>query len=234
MYLYTFITSVCCIIVVAENLTCTVCYQLYKNPKYLPCHHSYCEECLEEMQVESKIICPECRAESTVPAGGVKDLPADFRINSMMDKLGLNRNDEVLKCNECVEDEPVLAYCRKCNSYLCQFCCEHHKRSKRFRDHKTVIVAKLKSNKHVNIRPNAVSLTCKDHDIEMLFYCETCEQLVCKRCVVKSHYAHGYSKARIQACKCQIELEATAPVKTAVDLSETHDTIDEIKKVRQF
>ena len=197
-----FITSVCCIIVVAENLTCTVCYQLYKNPKYLPCHHSYCEGCLEEMQVESKIICPECRAESIVPAGGVKDLPADFRINSMMD--------------------------------LCQLCYEHHKRSKRFRDHKTVIVAKLKSSKHVNIQPNSVSLTCKDHDIEMLFYCETCEQLVCKHCVAKSHYAHGYYKARIQACKCQIELEATAPVKTAVDLSETHDTIDEKKKVRQF
>ena len=187
----------------------------------------------------SNIICRNwlCKVESTVPAGGVKDLPDDFHINSMMDKLGLNGNEEVLKymkCNECVKDEPVIAYCQTCHSHLCQFCCEQHKRSKRFHYHNIAIVAKLKSNKHVNIQPKAVSLTCKDHDIEMLFYCETCEQLVCKHCVVKSHHGHDYSKSRIQACKCQIELEATAPVKTTVDLSEAHDTIDEIKKVRQF
>ena len=220
---------------ITENyLTCPVCCQLYKNPKYLSCHHSFCEGCLEKLQVESKIICPVCRAESTVPAGGVKDLPADFCINSMMDKLGLKRkeDDEVLKCNECVKDEPVVAYCQTCVSTLCQFCHENHKRSKRFYGHKTVTVAKLRSNKDVNIHPKAISLTCKDHNIELLFYCETCEQLVCKQCVVKMHTNHNYSNARVQACKCQIDLEAIAPVKTVVeDLSEAHDTMDEMKKV---
>ena len=39
----------------AQNkLTCPVCYELFKNPKYLPCYHSYCEGCLEKMQVQSK------------------------------------------------------------------------------------------------------------------------------------------------------------------------------------
>ena len=188
------------------------------------------------MQVESKIICPECRAESVLTTGGVKDLPADFRINSMMDRLGLKRKEDVaiLKCSECVEDEPVVAYCKTCSSYLCQFCYEYHKRSKRFCDHTTTLT-KLRSSKHVNIQHKTVSLTCKDHDIEMLFYCETCEQLVCKHCLTKTHYGHGYAKSRIQACKCQIELEAIATVKTvAEDLSEAHNTIDEIKKVRYF
>ena len=183
------------------------------------------------MQVKSRITCPKCRAESAVPAGGVKNLPANFHINSMIDELGLKR--EVLKCKECVKDEPVVAYCRTCSSNLCQFCNEHHKRSRRFHGHKTVTVAKLRSNKDVNIYPKFISLVCKDHNIELLFYCETCEQLVCKQCVIKKHYDHNYSNARIQACKCQIELEATAAVKTVVeDLSEARDTVDEIKKVR--
>ena len=188
-------------------------------------------------QVESKIICPECRAESAVPVGGVKDLPADFRINSMMDKLGIKhrKGDEVLKCNECVKDEPVVAYCQMCSSYLCEICCEYHQRSKRYRGHKTVTVAKLRSNKHVNIHPKALSLTCKDHHIDLLFYCETCKELICEHCVVKSHYGHSYAKATIQACKCQIDLEAITPVKMVVeDLSDVHVTIDEIKKVRYF
>ena len=128
-----------------------MCYELYENPKYLSCHHSYCEQCLEKMQVESKIMCPECRSESAVPAGGVKDLPADFRIKSMMDKLGIKRRegDEVLKCNECDKDESAVAYCRMCESFFCQFCHEHHKQSKKYRSHGTITVAKLKSSKHV-------------------------------------------------------------------------------------
>ena len=210
-----------------------MCYLLYKNPKYLPCHHSYCEGCLEKLLIESKITCPECRAESVSPVGGVKDLPADFRINSMMDRLGLYReeDDEILKCNECVEDEPVVVYCQTCRSYLCQVCCEYHKRSKRFRAHITVAVAKLRSkNKNVIIQPKALSFTCKEHNIELLFYCDTCEKLVCEHCMAKTHYGHSYANARIQACKCQIELKAIAPVKVVVeDLSET---TDELKKVR--
>ena len=92
------------------NLTCPICYQLFKNPKYLPCHHSYCEQCLEKMQVQSKIICPECRKEAIVPAGGVNDLPNNFFINRMVDELVLKRKvegEEEVKCDECDEDEPV-------------------------------------------------------------------------------------------------------------------------------
>ena len=169
--------------------------------------------------------------ESAVPAGGVNDLPDDFRLNSMMDKLGLNR--KVPKCNECDEDESVVAHCQTCNSYLCQICCERHKRTKRICDHIIVTVAKLRSKKYVDIQPKAISLTCREHDTELSWYCETCEQLVCEHCVVKSHYGHSYAKARLQACKCQIDLEAIAPVKmVAKDISEAHDTTDEkMKKV---
>ena len=167
-----------------------------------------------------------------MPAGGVKDLPVDFRINSIMDKIQLKckEDDEIWKCSECVKDDPAVTYCPVCNSYLCQFCHENHKRSKRFLDHKTVTV---EANKNVNIQPEDVFLTCKEHDIELLFYCKTCEQLVCKHCVVMKHYGHIYTKARILACKCQIELETFAPAKTVVeDLSEVCDTIDEMRKVR--
>ena len=48
---------------VASHLTCPVCYELYKKPKYLPCYHSYCEECLVKLQKDSSDsnTCPECR-----------------------------------------------------------------------------------------------------------------------------------------------------------------------------
>ena len=47
--------------------------------------------------MQSKIICPECRKEAIVPAGGVKDLPNNFFINRMVDELVLKRKWRVRK-----------------------------------------------------------------------------------------------------------------------------------------
>ena len=221
------------------NLTCPICYQLFKNPKYLPCHHSYCEQCLEKMQVQSKIICPECRKEAKVPAGGVKDLPNNFFINRMVDELVLKRKvegEEEVKCDECDEDEPVVAYCPECNMFFCQICNELHKRSKRFRGHGIVPLAELRSNKDVTIQPKAKAPMCKEHDIELLFYCETCEQLVCMYCTVKDHNGHNHDTVKKMATKHRNDLkEATAPVDKMIrDLSEAHDNIDKMgKKIRR-
>ena len=217
------------------NLTCPICYQLFNNPKYLPCHHSYCEQCLEKMQVQSKIICPECRKEVTVPAGGVKDLPNNFFINRMVDELVLKRKvegEEEVKCDECDEDEPVIAYCPECNTFFCQTCNESHKRSKRFRGHGIVPLTELRSNKDATIQPKAKALICKEHDIELLFYCETCEQLICMYCTVTEHNGHNHDTVKKMATKHRNELnEVTAPVDEMIrDLSEAHDNIDKMKK----
>ena len=67
---------------------------MYKKPKYLPCHHSYCAECIAKLSKESKIIYPECRETSTAPPGGVKDLPNNFFINNLMDEVTLKRKVE--------------------------------------------------------------------------------------------------------------------------------------------
>ena len=221
------------------NLTCPICYQLFNNPKYLPCHHSYCEQCLEKMQVQNKIICPECRKEAAVPPGGVKDLPNNFFINRMVDELVLKRKvegEEEVKCDECDEDDPVVAYCPECNMFYCQTCNELHKRSKRFRGHGIVPLTELRSNKDVTIQPKAKAPICKEHDIELLFYCETCEQLICMYCTVKEHNGHNHDTVKKMATKHRNELkDVTAPVDEMIrDLSEAHDNIDKMKKkIRQ-
>ena len=220
------------------NLTCPICYQLFNNPKYLPCHHSYCEQCLEKMQVQNKIICPECRKEATVPAGGVKDLPNNFFINRMVDELVLKRKvegEEEVKCDECDEDEPVVAYCPDCNMFFCQICNESHKRSKRFRGHGIVPLTELRSNKDVQLQAKVKIPVCKDHNYELNHYCETCDKLVCLYCTVKEHNGHNHDTVNNMATKHRNELkDVTASVDEMIrDLSEAHDNIDKMKKIRQ-
>ena len=221
------------------NLTCPICYQLFNNPKYLPCHHSYCEQCLEKMQVQNKIICPECRKEATVPAGGVKDLPNNFFINRMVDELVLKRKvegEEEVKCDECDEDEPVVAYCPECNMFFCQICNELHKRSKRFRGHGIVPLTELRSNKDAQLQAKVKIPVCKDHNYELNHYCETCDKLVCLYCTVKEHNGHNHDTVNNMATKHRNELkDVTASVDEMIrDLSEAHDNIDKMKKkIRQ-
>ena len=49
---------------VEEHLTCSVCLEPFKDPKVLPCLHSYCHECIVNLAKNSNsntIDCPECR-----------------------------------------------------------------------------------------------------------------------------------------------------------------------------
>ena len=55
---------------VTEHLTCPVCMEQLREPKVLPCLHTYCKACLQKLvkkQGSDHIItCPECRQDLTV------------------------------------------------------------------------------------------------------------------------------------------------------------------------
>ena len=222
-----------------DNLSCPVCYQLFKNPKYLPCHHSYCEQCLEKMQVQSKIICPECRKEAMVPPGGVKDLDNNFFINRLVDEFILKRKvegEEEVKCDECHGEDPVVAFCPDCTLFLCHVCNEYHKRSVKSRGHGIIPLTELRSKKDVSIQPKPKAMMCREHDIELLFFCETCDQLVCMYCTVKDHIGHNHDTVKKMVSKHRQELKkVTAPVEEMIrGLSTTHDNIEKMgKKIKQ-
>ena len=218
----------------ANNLSCPVCYQLLKNPKYLPCHHFYCEQCLEMIKEESKIICPECRKEAIIPPGGVKDLDNNFFINRLVDELILNRKVEgeaEVKCDECSGEDPVVTFCPDCTLFLCHLCNEHHKRSNKSHGHGIVSLTELRSKKDIVIQSKPKAMMCREHDIELLFYCETCDQLVCMYCIVKDHNGHNHDTVKKVVGKHrQVIKETTAPVEEMIrGLNNTHDNIEKVR-----
>ena len=215
------------------DLTCPVCYRLFKQAKYLPCHHSYCEQCLEKIQVQSKIICPECRMEAIVPPGGVKDLDSNFFINRLVNEFILKHKVEgeaEVKCDECGGKDPVVAFCPDCTMFLCHVCNEHHKRS--FKSHGIVTLTELRSKKDVAIQPKPKAMMCREHDVELLFYCETCDQLVCMYCTVEDHNGHNYDTVKKMVSKHREELKkVTAPVEEMIrGLSDTHNDLEKLRK----
>ena len=214
-----------------ENLTCPVCYEMYSIPKYLPCHHSYCERCLEKLQVGSKITCPECRKEVTIPSGGVKDLPNNFFINRLVDELVLQTKVDSgvqVLCDKCEEDQAVT-YCPECALFLCNVCNEAHKRDKVSRLHGVVLVGELKS---VPIQPKPKVPMCKEHNNELKFYCETCEELVCMYCTIKDHIGHDHDTVLLKANKFIPELNKieTSIDKVIENLANAHDNVGKARE----
>lgn len=78
----------------SDVIQCAICISSPRDPRSLPCLHTYCQTCLEEFhnrclekkQVSvNKIKCPECQKVSELPPGGISKLPADFRIKQIED-----------------------------------------------------------------------------------------------------------------------------------------------------
>ena len=222
-----------------ESLACPVCFQVFRNPKFLSCYHSYCEDCLEKMQKQSRITCPECRKETVIPAGGVKELPNNFFINRLVDefipKCTVDSEEEV-NCEKCDEDDPVVSYCPDCSLFLCKVCNDAHKRDKSSRAHGVVPLSKLRSSKDTPSLAKVNVPTCKDHDYELKHYCETCEELICLYCTLKEHSDHSHDTVKKMAEKHRSELQSyTALVEEMIEgLSDAHINIDRMKmKVKQ-
>ena len=207
---------------------------MFKQAKYLPCYHSYCEQCLEKIQLQSKIICPECRKEAIIPSGGVKDLDDNFIMNHLVDKFILKckvESEVDVKCDECSEVDPAVTFCLDCTIFLCHICSEHHKRSNKFRGHRIVPLTELRSQRYT-IELKSKPLMCRDHNTELSFYCETCDQLVCIHCIVKNHIFHRHDVVKKIVGKHKEELKkVTAPVEEMIrGLSDTHGNIEKMMK----
>ncbi len=158
-----------------ELLTCTICMEHFDKPKVLPCHHTFCQHCLEPQVVNTKINCPICRKTCTVQSGHAADLPNDFRVSQIKDILGCSMSWEK-KCDVCQFNQmskPADKYCVDCSKHLCGECTVQHQRNKHFASHSLVDMTAT------------TSVQCSIHAPESYtLYCTQCETLVCMVCVM--------------------------------------------------
>ena len=123
-----------------EQLTCPVCLDLYTNPKILPCHHSFCQECLEGLPQEREargdtyyLFCPTCCQRTEVPREGVGAFPVAFHLNNLKEiRQSLMKNasnPQQVTCNN--HDKPLDTFCETCETVICHNCTYHtHKNHK--------------------------------------------------------------------------------------------------------
>ena len=129
-----------------EEVSCSVCMSPFTEPKILPCFHTFCLHCLNELQRTSgkhgEISCPECRRKFQVPGSGYpKDLPANFRMNSLLDVMAIQKcNVAGVKCGNCEKTSAQSFYCFKCCAFWCDDCIAAHNIIRANKDHKVLAI----------------------------------------------------------------------------------------------
>ncbi|CAH1250618.1 TRIM56 [Branchiostoma lanceolatum] len=186
-----------------DFLECTICLEPFKDPKILPCLHTFCEGCLKKFvaqdKVKNKFQCPTCRTETVLPKGGVASFKSNFFVQSLSDtvqahKTLVSKEDDKVPCNVC-EEEVASRGCVPCEEFLCDECaCAHH-RAKRTRSHEVIGVAELKEQlitKTGSLKSKSLPFCPKHEEEKLKFYCETCKHPICRDCTVLQHKNHQY------------------------------------------
>ncbi|XP_039599674.1 tripartite motif-containing protein 45 isoform X2 [Polypterus senegalus] len=175
--------------------TCAVCALLFREPKLLPCLHTFCAECISRLELFSgqgskgscvTLLCPVCDTEVSLPPTGVDGLTTDQLAANEVLLESLLREECELVCDLCGE-EGAERRCQVCGVNLCSFCCQAHRRQKKTASHRTVRLQDLKGTSKI-VKP----VLCMVHPTEEVrLFCETCDQPVCRDCVVAGHREHS-------------------------------------------
>ncbi|XP_068759645.1 E3 ubiquitin-protein ligase TRIM71-like [Montipora capricornis] len=209
-----------------KEAECPLCIETVKNPKTLPCLHSFCLECLDKhanfarRQLKATIKCPVCQTSFQIPETDSFDyLPSSFHLNRLVDVLALEDGSlQSQRCNSCDENNTATCYCFVCQNFLCASCFKAHQRLKTSRGHRNVLIDKLQAQDVQDLIHRPVMCSKQYHEDQPLeFYCEDCEVLICHKCTVVSHNRHTMADIQKAAQEQKMQMaEAVAKVRAEI------------------
>ena len=227
-----------------EQLTCPVCFDLYTNPKTLPCLHSFCEACIERFPQDKEgetyyLSCPTCRHRTELPGGGAGAFPVAFTLNNLKDVHSLLKkvsDPQQVTCDNCTTAN-ATGYCKDCSKFFCQKCIDIHKVWPPFANHQMMdLSAVAASASQLPSAKQEATPTCSSHGKPLEIFCETCDEVICQHCTVRIHRDHEYDLVSDSYPKhCQKLEECLSPVKGKMEdikkvLSKIAKREDEIRE----
>ena len=187
-----------------EDLECSVCLEVLKDPRTLPCCHSFCKDCLEGVvqtcrataphsQSIEEIPCPNCRAMFPLdPDKHVADMPRNHFISNLVKVTAVLDRGIGVPCSHNCSQSYSVARCVTCEKFLCRECLTDHNKYRGHDGHSVLTMEEL--SKPENRKKIKDKMYCNEHSGKKLkVYCETCDQLICKDCMDFKHVKQGHS-----------------------------------------
>lgn len=189
-----------------SDLDCPICLEKLRDPKYLPCLHTFCELCIQSF-IDSSISdcvrnqktisfdCPVCRRVIPSPAKNIsakewaKQLPINQTILAVLESFQNQAvSEQEVLCDSCRQNnEHVIAtiQCQQCRDNLCKACCKFiHERVKALRLHTFIDLRSTNTELDTTVEPG----NCLVHtDKPLEVYCFDHSELGCIYCLTKVH-----------------------------------------------
>ena len=202
-----------------EEVSCSVCMTTYTEPKILPCFHTFCYHCLNGILRTSGrhniIACPECRREVQVPSSGnLKDLPTNFRINSLLDVLAIKEcHTAGVKCANCDTSSRHSSYCFQCCAFWCDECIIAHNLIKANKEHRVLALKDFEDQDIEDVLKRPAFCQQKHHEKEELkFFCNNCDVAICNLCVATIH--DGHAKIVLEEAASERKIQVKSVIET--------------------
>ena len=180
-------------------LKCSVCLEIFENPRVLPCQHTFCFQCLTGIAKSRRgvVVCPQCRKHYPVPWEGVESFPANFFIKNVLDLMNdgsLVSNENT--CSSCASNDLASCRCLFCGEFLCKDCASKHKKQKQDEgddsaDEKHQIAELSFLRNASSSKPKSYSICSKHSDEILKYHCENCDRVICRDCSVFEHREHN-------------------------------------------
>jgi len=174
-----------------QEITCSQCQEVFKQPKILSCMHTFCTKCIEPFidQCSKKILCTLCSRTTEAP-DGIASLTSNFVLQNVIDALDeiSKKSEGILKCGEC-EQDVATTFCCDCYQKFCSLCTSYHQRSKKFKSHTIFEIDDVSRS----VLYQGRAKTCSTHDIILRYFCDDCKRSTCHDCTISSkHDNHTY------------------------------------------
>uniref|UniRef100_A0A8C4WZ22 Tripartite motif containing 33 n=1 Tax=Eptatretus burgeri TaxID=7764 RepID=A0A8C4WZ22_EPTBU len=177
-----------------------------REPKLLPCLHSFCQACLPRPQrqqlclgaaaaaavngadvtgsgpTQELIHCPVCR-QVCQP----KDIVDNYFVKDGSESQA-GTDNSIQPCTCCEDGAYAEGFCTECSEWLCKTCIDAHQRVKFTKDHL------IRQKDEASQGPFCQKpVFCPYHKQEPLkLFCETCDRLTCRDCQLLEHKEHRY------------------------------------------
>ena len=208
-----------------EEVSCSVCMTTFTDPKQLPCLHSFCLQCLNGILRTSGrhdiITCPECRRESRVPSSGnLKDLPTNFRINSLLDVVAIQECSTTgVKCGNCDKKSSHSLYCFQCCSFWCDDCITGHNIIRANKEHRVLALKDFQDQDIEDVLKRPAFCGKPGHDRRKLkFFCNDCAEPICNSCVATIH--DGRVKILLEEAANERKAEAMSVIESQKEMAQ--------------
>ena len=236
----------------SDLVQCGICFAVIDEPKALPCLHTFCFNCLMSWSESStkknpdkytdNISCPSCREDFPLPKGGVKELKTNFFVNKLKERNSMQKKlhdkDAKIPCTSCESSgNTAVGRCVECDDFLCTKCVDSHKSLRILKTHHVLTLEDLRAGK-LTMHNLPDQEMCQIHPGEVLrFYCETCDEPMCRDCTVVDHPRPDHKQINLKAAagdrneKLQELFKQTEQIPKAIEdaIAEDEQTLSDLE-----